>query len=42
MKRAVRTLVLVVAVCMSFAMASPINTGTNLMPGQFCTPGHCN
>ena len=43
MKRAVRTLVLVVAVaCTCLAMAAPINTTMNEGgPMGICTPGHC-
>ncbi len=41
MKRAVRAIVLVVAVvCTSLALAAPIATSTNQMPGQYCSPGH--
>jgi hypothetical protein len=43
MKRAVRTLVLVVAVaCTCVAMAAPISTKLNDGPIPFCSPGHCH
>jgi len=42
MKRAVRTLVLVVAVaCTCLAMATPISTIVKDGPAPLCSPGHC-
>lgn len=41
MKRAVRTLVLVVAVaCTCLAVAAPTSPKTNNMPPMLCSPGH--
>jgi len=41
MKRAVRTLVLVVAVaCTCLAVAAPITNVSNLGPMPMCSPGH--
>ena len=42
MERAVRTLVLVVAVaCTCLAMAAPISTIVKDGPAPLCSPGHC-
>jgi len=42
MKRAVRTLVLVVAVaCTCLAMAAPISNTLKYGPTPWCSPGHC-
>lgn len=41
MKRAVRTLVLVVGVACACLAATPVNTKLNDGPMPLCSPGHC-